>query len=40
MRTVYDRDPFPTNAIDLVTPGRRVRRAAHYMVTTSNGHLV
>ena len=31
MRTVYDRDPFPTNAIDLVTPGRRVRRAAHYM---------
>ena len=31
MRTVYDRDQFPTNAIDLVTPGRRVRRAAHYM---------
>ena len=24
MRTVYDRDPFPTNAVDLVTPGRRV----------------
>ena len=32
MRTVYDREPFPTNAVDLVTPGRRVRRAAHYMV--------
>ena len=31
MRTVYDREPFPTSAVDLVTPGRRVRRAAHYM---------
>ena len=31
MRTVHDREPFPTNAVDLVTPGRRVRRAAHYM---------
>ena len=28
---VYDREPFPTSAVDLVTPGRRVRRAAHYM---------
>ena len=31
MRTVHDREPFPTSAVDLVTPGRRVRRAAHYM---------
>ena len=30
-RTVYDREPFPTSAVDFVTPGRRVRRAAHYM---------
>ena len=25
MRTVYDREPFPTSAVDFVTPGRRVR---------------
>ena len=31
MRTVHNREPFPTDAVDLVTPGRRVRRAAHYM---------
>ena len=31
MRTVYARKPFSTNAADFVTPGRRVRRAAHYM---------
>ena len=31
MSTVYDREPFPTSAVDLVTPGRRIRRAAHYM---------
>ena len=31
MRTVHERDPFPTASADLVTPGRRVRRAAHYM---------
>ena len=31
MRTVHKRDPFPTASTDLVTPGRRVRRAAHYM---------
>ena len=31
MRTVYEREPFPTTAVDLVTPGRRIRRAAHYM---------
>ena len=30
MRTVHDREPFPTDAVDLVTPGRRVRRAAHF----------
>ena len=31
MRTVYAREPFPTDAVHFVTPGRRVRRAAHYM---------
>ena len=31
MRTVHERAPFPTRAIDFVKPGRRVRRAAHYM---------
>ena len=31
MRTVHDREPFQTDAFDLVTPGRRVRHAAHYM---------
>ena len=31
MRTVYDREPFLTSAVDFVKPGRRVRRAAHYM---------
>ena len=31
MRTVYDREPLPTDAVHFVTPGRRVRRAAHYM---------
>ena len=31
MRMVYDKQPFPTDAVEFVTPGRRVRRAAHYM---------
>ena len=31
MRTVYTRKPFSTNAADFVTPGRRVRRVAHYV---------
>ena len=31
MRTVYAREPFLTDAVHFVTPGRRVRRAAHYM---------
>ena len=31
MRVVYDKEPFPTDAIQYVTPARRVRRAAHYM---------
>ena len=31
MRAVYDKEPFPTNAVNFVIPGRRVRRAAHYM---------
>ena len=31
MRMVYDMASFPTDAVQFVTPGRRVRRAAHYM---------
>ena len=31
MRMIYDKEPFPTDAVQFVTPGRRVRRAAHYM---------
>ena len=31
MRTVYEMEPFQTDAVNFVTPGRRVRRAAHYM---------
>ena len=31
MRAVHERAPFPTRAVDFVKPGRRVRRAAHYM---------
>ena len=30
MHMVYDKAPFPTDAVQFVTPGRRVRRAAHY----------
>ena len=31
MRMVYDKAPFPTDAVQFVTPGHRVRRATHYM---------
>ena len=31
MRVVYEKKKFPTEAVNFVTPGRRVRRAAHYM---------
>ena len=31
MHMVYDKPPFPTDAVEFVTPGRKVRRAAHYM---------
>ena len=31
MRVVYEKEPFPTEAVNFVTSGRRVRRAAHYM---------
>ena len=31
MRMLYDKAPFPTDAVQFVTPGRRVRRVAHYM---------
>ena len=30
MRVVYEKEPFPTEAVNFVTPGR-VRRAAHYV---------
>ena len=38
MRTVYAREPFPTDAVQFVTPGRRVRRAAHYMAAMGLWH--
>ena len=31
MRVVYEKEPFPTEAVQYITPARRVRRAAHYM---------
>ena len=31
MRVVYEKEPFPTEAVNFVTPERRVRRVAHYM---------
>ena len=31
MRVVYEKEPFPTDAIQYMTPVRRVRRAAPYM---------
>ena len=31
MRVVYEKEPFPTDAIQYVTPVRRVRREAHYV---------
>ena len=39
MRTAYDMEPFPTDAVNFVTPGRRVRRAAHYMAAMACGAL-
>ena len=31
MRVAFDRKPFPSEAVQYVTPSHRVRRAAHYM---------
>ena len=31
MRVAFDREPFPTEAVQFVAPSHRVRRAAHYM---------
>ena len=31
MRVVYEKEPFPNEAVQFVTPARRIRRAAHYM---------
>ena len=36
LRTVYDREPFPTTAVDLVTQGRRIRCAARYGLVAPN----
>ena len=38
MRTVYEKEPFPTDAVKFVTPGRRVWRAAHYMAAMGLWH--
>ena len=38
MRMVYDKEPFPTDAVQFVTPGRRVRLAAHYMAVMGLWH--
>ena len=31
MRVAFDREQFPTEAVQFVAPSHRVRRAAHYM---------
>ena len=31
MRVAFDREPFPSEAVQYVTPSHRVGRAAHYM---------
>ena len=31
MRVAFDREPFPSEAVQYVTPSHRVRRAAHYI---------
>ena len=31
MRVAFDREPFPTEAVQFVAPSHHVRRAAHYM---------
>ena len=31
MRVAFDREPFPTEAVQTVAPAHRVRRAAHYL---------
>ena len=31
MRVAFDREPFPSEAVQYVTPSHRVRQAAHYM---------
>ena len=31
MQVAFDREPFPTEAVQFVVPSHRVRRAAHYM---------
>ena len=31
MRAVFDREPFPSEAVQTVAPAHHVRRAAHYM---------
>ena len=38
MRVVYEKEPFPTDTIQYVTPVRRVRRTAHYMAAMGLWH--
>ena len=34
MRVAFNREPFPSKAVQFLTPSHQVRRAAHYMAAT------
>ena len=38
MHVAFDREPFPSEAVQYVTPSHRVRRAAHYMAAIGLWH--
>ena len=38
MRVVYEKEPFPIEAVQYVMPARRVWRAAHYMAAMGLWH--
>ena len=40
MRVVHNREPFPTEAVQFVTPAHRVRRAAQYMTAMGPAGVV
>ena len=40
MRVAFDREPFPSEAVQYVTPSHRVRRAAHYMAAMGLWHFI